>query len=1120
MIKFYVGKSATGKTYKMMEELKHSKKDKSIYLVPEQFNLEAERQLIEKMNLDGLININVLSFDWLINTIIKSIGGINGIELDKFGRSMIIRRILGTCEKELEFYKTSLNKKGLIDQFSSLFQKINMNGIEDASLKSIFTDSIKDDYLKKKTSDILRIYKGFKDYFKSDYFTDDDQFQLVIDKIESLNFLKNSSVWIDAFHGFNGLQIQLIEKMMCLCDDVTIALTIDIENREKVPFINTNETLKIFENICLENDLKYEVINFNDNKYNHEEILFLGENIFKYPNEIYKKDVTNIKGLIGTDLYTEVEMVAIELQEIMKKENYSWQDISIIVSNLDDYQLTIKSVLEEYNIPYFLDKKVSILNNPLIKFIISTLEIYQKHFKYEDIFSLVKTGFTHLTKDEGEVLENYVINYGIKGSLWKSDFKRGKKYLSEDQLNYINILRKKLMNPLFDFYELIDKNIDNVSEFTIKYYEFIKNYGLVNQLEIWINQLRKENLFEQVNENTQIWNIIMKIIEEFVELFIDESLSLKEYIKILKEGIIEYEVGILPSLGDEVLVGDVHRSKVSDVKVLCVLGMNDGLFPSKIEDNDIFSEDEKILIKNNGLDLQNDLSYKVSEENYLVYRLFSKPKDQLIFSYALSNNEGKTLRPSIFIDKIKDIFPKINSVSFLNLEKKMEKRLLVTEESTIKYMVNRLRKLVDGYPIDSFWLEVYQWYLRKNKDINWLQEALFYNNNIESIDENFAKKLYELPLYASSSRIDSFIDCPFKHFVKYGLTPQDRKNFEVELPDLGIMFHASLERFGYALEKEDLKWEDLTQEKSDQIISQIVDEITSEYNDELFNENNRNKYYKNKILRVVKQSIWTLRDHVIKGDFEPKAFEIKFTDGPDGLKPVILDLDNNEKLILKGTIDRLDILESSEGTYVKVIDYKSGAADLRLSDIYNGNKTQLIIYLDALINDSNYFGFSEIKPAGVYYFKIDDPIIDYDANKFLHDRILDEMKLSGIGVKNIDVLSKMDHGLVDTNKSSVFDVKLTKKGDFYSNSKVIEDKDFYLLRRHVKSYIKDVGNRIISGDTNIFPIKKSSQFTACTYCDYLGICQFDRQFSGNKYNVLPNYSDKEVIKKLHDEDVK
>jgi len=349
------------------------------------------------------------------------------------------------------------------------------------------------------------------------------------------------------------------------------------------------------------------------------------------------------------------------------------------------------------------------------------------------------------------------------------------------------------------------------------------------------------------------------------------------------------------------------------------------------------------------------------------------------------------------------------------------------------------------------------------------------------------------------------------------LSPKERKNFEVELPDLGIMFHASLEKFGYALEKENIKWEDLTQEKSDAIVSHIVDEITSEYNDELFNENNRNKYYKNKILRVVKQSIWTLRDHVIKGEFRPKAFEIKFTDGPDGLKPVIIDLKNNEKLILKGTIDRLDILESDNETYVRVIDYKSGASDLKLSDIYNGNKTQLIIYLDALINDANYFGFDHIKPAGVYYFKIDDPIVDYETNQLLHKRILDEMKLSGIGIKDLDILSRMDNDLVENKKSSVFDVKLTKNGDFYSNAKVIADEDFYLLRKHVKKHIENVGNKIISGDTNIFPIKKSTQFTACSYCDYLGICQFDRQFSGNDYNVLPNYKDKEVIEKLHED---
>jgi ATP-dependent helicase/nuclease subunit B len=1120
MIKFYVGKSSTGKSHQMMKELKKSNADELIYLVPEQFNLEAERQLIEKMGLPGLININVLSFDWLIKTVLKSIGGINGIELDRFGQSMIIRKILGTYENDLVFYKGSVNKKGLIDKFNLLFQKINMKGVEENSLKNIFLDQVEDDYLKKKTKDILKIYQVYRNYLTQEYLTVDDQFKHVLDVIDSLDFLKNTRLWIDEFHGFNALQFQMIEKIFSLCEDVTIALTIDYEHREITPNKNVNETLKKLEEICVENNFNYEIIEFKDNNYNHEEIYFLSENIFKYPNEIYSKEVINIKGFIGNDFYSEVEMVAIELHDLIKKAEYTWQDIAIIVSSLDDYQLTIKSVLEEYNIPYFIDKKVSILNNPLIKFIISTLEVYQKHFRYEDVFSLVKTGFTHLSKNESEKLENYVINYGIKGSLWQNDFKRGRKDLSEDELKYINSLRKKLMDPFFEFYDSIDKKINDVSKFTISYYEFLKEYGLVNALEEWIRQLQAEDLLEEVNENTQIWNIIMKIIEEFVELFKEESLSLKEYIKILKEGITEYEVGILPALDNEVLVGDVHRTKVSDIKVLCVLGMNDGLFPSKIENNDIFSEDEKMIIKKNGFDLQNDLDYKVSEENYLVYRLFSKAKEHLILSYALSNNEGKTLRPSIFIDKIKSIFPEIRFLSFLNFENEMEKRLLVTEQSTVKYLVSQLRKLIDGYPVNSFWLEVYQWYLDNKENFNWIEEALFYDNNLKSIDENFARKLYELPLYASSSRIDSFVDCPFKHFVKYGLSPKERKNFEVELPDLGIMFHASLEEFGYALEKENIKWEDLTQEKSDAIVSHIVDEITSEYNDELFNENNRNKYYKHKILRVVKQSIWTLIDHVIKGDFKPKAFEINFSDGPDGLKPVIIDLKNSEKLILKGTIDRLDILERDDETYVRVIDYKSGASDLKLSDIYNGNKTQLMIYLDALINDANYFGFGNIKPAGVYYFKIDDPIVDYETNQLLQERILDEMKLSGIGIKDLDVLSQMDHDLVEKKKSSVFDVKLTKNGDFYSNAKVITDEDFYLLRKHVKKHIENVGNKIISGDTNIFPLKKSTEFTACSYCDYLGICQFDQQFSGNHYNVLPRYKDKEVIEKLHEYETK
>ena len=1116
MIKFYIGKSKTGKSFKMMNEIVNDENKNLIYLVPEQFNLEAEKQLINKMKLDGLINIDVLSFSRLVNNVLKSVGNIKKIEIDDFGKIMVLRKVLEKNKNDLEFYKKSVNKKGLIDKFNSLFKMIKINGLNENDFKNIFEGEALDISIKKKSNDIVKIYSEFNEFLSNGYFDEEDKMNFVIEKIDETGILDNASIWIDEFHGFNELQMKLIEKMMLNAKDLIISLTLDPDFNDNYTFKNVRDTYKNLQELLNENNLKYEIVSFKDKFNLNEEIAFLSDNIFKYPNEVYEKKNNKITGFIGTNRNEEIELIAIKIKELIMENKYSWRDIAVIATDLDSYKISVKSIFKEYEIPYFIDEKISIMNNKIIEFIIATLKIYQNHFRYEDIFSMVKTGFTNIDKDESEILENYVIENGINGNLWKSNFKRGKRKYSEEELEYINKIREKLISPFLDFFDDVEKKEINVSDFTIKYYNFLKTYGLIDSLEKWIIELKNISELEKVNENTQIWNIIMKIIEQFVELFNDKKITLKEYIKILSEGILEYEVGILPSLQDEIIIGNISRTKLSEVKIIFIVGVNDGLLPMKIENNDIFSQEEKEIIKDKGLDLKNDIEYKISEENYLIYRIFSKPSEELFISYALADNDGKSLRKSIIIDKIKKIFPEIIFQSNLYFSNHMEEKFIVTKKSTLKYLIYNLRNMLDGYEINELWFKVYKWYYENQKeDLEWILSALFHDNSVESIGEEFAKELFNLPLKASVTKIDTYVKCPFKHFIKYGLRLNEINSFEVELPDLGLMFHKSLEEFAYELDKNKITWNELTKEKSDEIITDIIEKITNDYSDQLFNDNYRNKYYKKKILRVAKKSIWTLRDHVIKGEFIPKGFEIVFSDDKEGLKPIIVDLKNDEKMIIEGKIDRLDVLNENDETYVKIIDYKSGNSDLKLSDIYNGNKIQLMIYLNAFVNDSKYFGYDKIVPAGVYYFKIDDPIIDYKKNLNIEEKLNDKLRMTGISLLDNDIIKKIDNTIESGKKSSVIDVKLKNNGDFDANSKVIEKNDFDLLLNHVSKFIANVGNEIIEGKSSVYPLKTDEQSNACNYCKYLGICQFDRQLSGNKYRTVKKYKDKEVIELLN-----
>lgn len=1116
MIEFYLGESSTGKSYEILKQIKHyaEKGYKVIYLVPEQYNLQAEKDLIQKMNLDGLINIDVLSFDWLSNRVIQKTGGLKEVEIDEFGKNMVLRKLFEEEKNNLSFYTKSANKFGFIQKFSQLFSKIKINGLDDETLEKALSASKEDTYFEMKTKDIYYMYERYETFLKNKYFDESDKLNYLLEHIESTSFFENSVVFIDEFSGFNVQQLKVIEKIFQMAKRTIVALCLNPTFEKVEPFNNVRQTYLQLQEIVEHNYLAHEVRGFINIKNTSQEIQFLTNQIYEYSPKQYDVIPEGVKGAIGTNIYEELEMVSEQIVKLIRSKEIKWKEIAVICPDLDTYKIGFKSVFEAYNIPYFIDKKQEIFNNPLIQFIISLLKMYEKHFRYKEIFSLVKTDFTNLTKDEAEILENYVLEYGIRGNLWFSTFTRGSNDLSEKQLEEINEIRRRFIEPFESFKETFSKSELDISEFTIKLYEFIKEYGLEIKLEEWIFKLREEKVYEQVNENIQIWNIIMNIFDQFVELFNAKKMTLKEYIRVLEEGFKTYEIGILPMLKDEVFVGDIYRSKLTDIKALFIVGINDGLFPQKIDSNGIFSDEEKKLLKANGLDLKNDREYKIFEENYKIYKLLSKPSEFLMFSYSLSDLEGKALRPSILIDKVENIFPKMSFEMRLFPE---EKDALVAPIPALSVLIEKLQKGLHGKKIEPLWFELYHWYKEKGylKD-DWLVRALYHNNQLKNIDRTFVEKLYELPLKTSVTRLNTFVECPFKHFVKYGLKPKELKEYTVDFPDLGYMFHRSIEEFSKRLYQEKLTWREIKEEQIEAYLYDIIGEVTDQYYEGIFNDNYRNKYFKKKIMRVVKRSITTLREHILKGEFNPTAFELDFS-LENGVKPIVIELSDGNQLIVEGRIDRLDTYTEGDNTYIKIIDYKSGSADFDLSDIYYGTKLQLMVYLDALMRNAKYFGMKEVIPAGVYYFKINDPIISYDNQKDLEQALFEQMKMSGLGVKDLNIIKKIDSEVDVKRKSDVINVRLKKNDGFYSYSDVIEKEDFNLLLDHVRSFTKEVGNEILKGKSTIRPIKKSYNRKACDYCDYKSICQFDQALQDNEYRVLQKMKTKEVLKKLRED---
>lgn len=1127
-MRFITGRAGTGKTYQFYNEIKEKLKgngNKKLFLiVPEQFTLQTEFDLITKMNLDGIMGIEVLSFERLAYKVLTEVGGIKKTAINDLGKVMILRRLFDKHSKDLAIYKNASKQSGFLVNFCELVCEFKRNDITPEFLQ-MKTQLIQEEgMLKEKLSDIAFMYNQFNEYMKNRYTDDEDRFNLLIEKLDEASFLNESQIWIDGYSGFTSQQYRIIERVVHKADRVNISLTLDFNNfGDRDLFFPTLKTYDRLKDICNVYGIKNSTITLkNTNDRKSAELNYLEKNIFSYPFNECNLDGENIKIFSGANPYMEIERIAANIVMLVRDRHYRWKDVAVVPPAMSTYAPIIKRVFTEYEIPFFIDEKRSIMNNLIIKLILSALDMINRNFRYEDVFKYTKTGFTDLNKDQYELLENYILKYGIKGKTWFEEF-----IYDDDNLETINDAREKLITPFIKLDNSL-KGKQNVKSTTLSLIDFLSEIKIEEKLTRWINELTKAGNLEYVNENTQIWNIVMEVFEQLVEILGDTVMPIKEYINVLQTGFAEYKVGIIPPTIDQVLVGSLERSKSHDIKALFVVGANDGILPSSFSDDGIILDNEKQSMKDIGISITSDIETKACEERFSIYSMFAKPSELLFITYPLADGEGVALRRSIYIDRIKGIFPNIKVESDIAMNEEKQIIQISRPISTFKYLTEYLRLYVEGNEISDMWWDVYNWYFNNkewNGRLNNIIEGLFHKNQEGYMGESFARELYNSPLKTSISRLEKFINCPFAHFINYGLKPHERKEYKVEKFDIGTLFHNSVEEFAKKVQSEKIEWSQLDREKCDSLVEKLVDELIPQFGNNVLLSSHRYKYLSKKLKRVSKRAVWTLTEHIKRGDFIPIDHEFGFGEGMDHkVPPIVLQLPNGEEIKIEGRIDRIDMLDGEESHYIKVIDYKSGSKKFSLSDIYYGLQIQLIVYLDAVMGNveslkkRGLLTKDEVYPAGVFYFKIDDPMINSDESnsEIIEKEILRQLKMDGLLIKDVNVIKSMDSDIKDGGRSDIIPAYITKNGELSKTSSAADNHEIKGLISHVRNLIIEMAVEILKGNMKIHPCK-SGQQSACDFCKYSTICQFDTTLENNEFRNITKLKDDEVLMKIAEE---
>lgn len=1115
-LQFIFGNSGSGKSHclyqNIIEQSIRYPEKNYLVLVPEQFTMQTQKDLCLMHPRGGIMNIDVLSFGRLAHRVFEEVGQDNRTVLDDEGKNLILRKIAGNYEDELTVLKGNLKKQGYISEVKSVISEFTQYGVDFERLDE-FMDSISpDSYLYYKLKDIRKVYEGFEDYLSEKYITKEEMLDVLSDAVPRSNILKGSIVAMDGFTGFTPVQDRLLGELLKVCDKVMI--TVEMDERED-PFVYRHpyqlfalskqmvtSLVKIARDTKTEMEDPVYLYQKPPKRFEHNaELAFLESELFRYSGNQYLREDepgderSGYEGAVSIhearNPRAEAQYVAEGIRYLVREKGYRYRDVAVITADMNVYADALEKACGMFDIPVFMDHKKSILLNAFVEYLRSLLAMAEENFTYDSVFRFLRTGLCGFTDEEVDRMENYCLALGIKGyKKWQQAWVRQTSEAGEAELQEVNHLRVRFVEKIQNLVFVLKQRKKTVRDVTLAVYEFISEEKMQEQLSEMEQKFQEKGELALAKEYAQIYRIVLELFDKFVELLGDEQISLKEYCDLLDAGLEEAKVGVIPPSLDQVVIGDVERTRIKNIKALFFVGANDTLLPGNASARGILSERDREQFLKGDIALSPGPKEEAYIQKFYLYMNLTKPSEYLYLSWSKVSGDGKSLRPAYLISDIRRLFPGLRTV---DEEKRAMEETELTRKTGILKVAEGVRDRRSG--VDSSWKELYTWFQRDQKSRDALEEILdagFLRREYPELGPERARQLYPDPDRVSVTRMEQFTSCAYAHFLSYGLRLSDRQEYSFEAVDLGNIAHQSLERFSRKADREKMRWEEMPEELRDELIDESVEESVIDYGNTVLFSSARNEYMIARIKRLIRRSVWALTRQLEKGDFVPGGYELKFG---------------------SGKIDRIDICEDDECVYVKVTDYKTGMKSFDITALYHGLQMQLPVYLNAALDvEKRKYPDKEIIPAGIFYYRIQDPVVDRkDNDEDVEKSILKELRLDGLVNGDEKVISHLERDL--TGSSLLIPVGRNKDGSLSKNSRALPGDTFRAVLKYAQEKEMKIRDEISSGEVSAAPYEMGGD-TGCDYCPYRDICGFDIRIDGCGYRRLEKYSMEEAVAKI------
>ncbi len=1100
-LQFIFGPSGSGKSYHLYhhiieESIRHPDRN-YIVLVPEQFTMQTQKDLVSMHPRHGIMNIDILSFGRLACRVFEETGGDMLPVLDDEGKNLILRKIAGDYEDELCVLKGNMKKLGYISEVKSVISEFTQYDIGEEELDQVMESIGEDSRLYYKLKDIQVLYRGFTDYLREKYITKEELLDVLSRMVEKSEILKNSTVVLDGFTGFTPVQNRLILELLRHCRKLMVTVTMDeredpyIYSHPYQLFALSKHMTASLVKLAREHKIELEepVCKYTDPPYRFREnaaLAFLERNLFRYGAGVFEEEQDSIGIRVARNPREEALSAAGEIRRMVRQEGLRFREIGVIVSDMEVYGDYLKRAFDLYDIPVFMDHKRNILLNSFVEYIRSLLNMAEQNLTYESVFRFLRTDLAGFTRDEVDELENYVLGLGIKGyKRWQEKWVRPLKSMKAEELERLNHLRTALVEKIDPLMFVLKQRQKTVKDITAAVYEFMVQEDLQVRLKRQEEEFQAAGELALAKEYAQVYRIVVELFDKFVELLGDEKTGLLEYCKLLDAGLEEARVGVIPPSPDQVVAGDVERTRLKDIRALFFLGANDTYLPGSLLRTGLLSERDREHFQKEKLALAPGGKERAYIQKFYLYTNLTKPTKTLMVYFSKVSSQGKSIRPSYLIQELRRMYPQISIRD--EEEKELVEREL-TEESGIEYLI---RGLHGTGGMDTVFLELYSWYKRDEKwkeKVESLLKAGYYRRPMDGLTQEAARRLYGEDFEDSITRMERFSVCAFAHFLAYGLNLKERQQYEFQALDLGNICHSALERYSKKIAAKGCGWTEISEEEGRRYIEESVEEAVTDYGSQVLYSSARDEYMIVRMKRMLGRTVWALTMQLKAGDFRPSAFELRFANGK---------------------IDRIDTCREEEKVYVKIVDYKTGRKAFDIVSLYHGLELQLMVYMDAAIQlEKAENPGKEIVPAGVFYYRIQDPLVDKSKTGGEEELLLKELKPDGIINLKDEVLEHLDH--TKSGESLAVPVRYNKNGSLAKGSKAVTEEEFQLMMRHAARKVEEAHLKILEGRTEAVPYRKGQE-TGCDYCRYRHVCGFDVKIPGYGYREIGKMSREEAL---------